>query len=159
MPYRCPGAHIIIAYAPLDEDQAGRPTMEHQMRLWLEPIQTVSSTDECRIVELATGTNSCVCTRAMTLNRLAGLFLFAADPREKFGPPHGCSNGQGVKQWHTKGTAPLSHAASMAANLQMWVPMRKASVCRFELLRALQVMQLRRASCNKLMCHTYGRGV
>ncbi|CAL5219673.1 g1560 [Coccomyxa viridis] len=35
-----PGAHIVIAYAPLDDDQAGHPTMEHQIRLWLEPIQT-----------------------------------------------------------------------------------------------------------------------
>ena len=40
LPYRCPGAEVTVAYAP--SDKPNDPTLEHQVRLWLDPIQSVS---------------------------------------------------------------------------------------------------------------------
>ena len=39
---RCLGAGITVAYAPVDRNQAGHHTIEQQMRLWLNPMESVS---------------------------------------------------------------------------------------------------------------------
>ena len=48
LPHRCPGAEVTVAYAPLDKPNDH--TIEHQMRLWLDPIQRVSFADRGVVV-------------------------------------------------------------------------------------------------------------